>query len=183
MAGATRTTIFIANAAQSQQQTAAASAESGAALKTALQINLKDPPLEDDKTTRYWDGWIDLNDDGRQECIVYITGLDWCGSGGCTTLILKPENESFTVITRMTITRAPIRVLTTKSNGWHNLTVLVAGGGINPGYEAELHFDGQSYPTNPSVPPAWPIDGNTPEGEILIPDSANDPRSGRPLYP
>ena len=41
------------------------------------------------------------------------------------------------------------------------------GGGIQPGYEAELRFDGKTYPANPSVPPARPLKGK-PEGEMLI---------------
>jgi hypothetical protein len=47
--------------------------------------------------------------------------------------------------------------LPTKTNGWHDIGVFVAGGGINPGYVARLRFNGHSYPSNPSVPPATPL--------------------------
>jgi hypothetical protein len=59
-------------------------------------------------------------------------------------------------------------VLNTKSNGWHDISVVVAGGGIQPGYEAVLSFDGKTYPSNPSTPPARRLDGKA-EGEIVIP--------------
>lgn len=57
-------------------------------------------------------------------------------------------------VTNISITQAPIRVLPTVTHGWHDLGVLVVGGGIIPGYEARLRFDGHSYPSNPSIPPA-----------------------------
>ena len=88
-------------------------------------------PLSDrDKTTRYLSASVDLNGDGMQEVIVYLIGGGWCGSGGCTTLILGPQDTSYKVITKMTVTRLPIRVLTTTSNGLHDLPVVVRGGGI-----------------------------------------------------
>jgi len=51
---------------------------------------------------------------------------------------LGSEGTSFKIIAETTITRLPIRVLATKSNGWHDITIMVAGGGIQPGYEAVL---------------------------------------------
>ncbi len=57
-------------------------------------------------------------------------------------------------VTNISITRPPIRVLPTVTHGWHDLGVMVAGGGIIPGYEARLRFDGHSYPSNPTVPSA-----------------------------
>ena len=154
--------------AQERHQT---SATEGDHLKQFLQVYLKQPRLTD-KTTRYFYSFVDLNGDGKQEIVVYITGDSWCGSGGCTTLVLVPEDSSYRVVTRITITRLPIRVLATKSNGWHNLSVRVQGGGIQPGYEAELPFDGKSYPTNPSTLPARRLIGKT-AGKILLPSKEN----------
>ncbi|PYS46358.1 MAG: hypothetical protein DMG13_30190 [Acidobacteria bacterium] len=31
--------------------------------------------------TRYFDALVGLNDDGKEEAIVYVTGPGWCGSG------------------------------------------------------------------------------------------------------
>ena len=94
-----------------------------------------------------------LNDDGVKEVIVHVTCQSLCGTGGCPTLILVPLKSSFRIVSRIGITRPPIRVLESKSNGWHDITVWVQGGGIQPGYEADLPFDGESYAPNPTVPP------------------------------
>jgi hypothetical protein len=82
-------------------------------------------------------------------------------------LILVPEGDSWRLLTKVSITRPPIRLLRTVSNGWRNIGVWVQGGGIQPGYEAELRFDGKTYPPNPSMPPARPL-ADKPEGQTLI---------------
>jgi hypothetical protein len=135
------------------------------------------PAFEREGATRYSSVPVDLKDDGSKEVIVYISGRGWCGSGGCRMLILYPEGGSYRVVTETTITRLPIRVLATKSNGWHDISVVVAGGGIRPGYEAVLSFDGKTYPGNPSVPPARRLEGEV-EGKTVMPSTAE----GMPLY-
>src|SRR5437763_13772221 len=96
--------------------------------------------------------------------------MDWCGIGGCKTLILARDGTSWRVVATITITMLPIGVLQTTSNGWHSMGVWVQGGGIQSGYEAELRFDGKTYPRNPSTPPARRLVGNA-EGEVVIPSS------------
>jgi hypothetical protein len=103
---------------------------------------------------RYSYAFVDLNDQGKKDVIVLLQDNSFCGSGGCTMLVLIPKKDSYKVIAQTDITHAPIRVLDSMSYGWHNLGVLVAGGGIMSGYEAVLSFNGTSYPTNPSVRPA-----------------------------
>jgi hypothetical protein len=132
----------------------------------------------DDKTARYFDAFVDLDGDGKKEAIVYLVGDARCGSGGCNTLILTQHAASWKVIKSITITRPPIRVLASTSDGWHSISVWVQGGGIQPGYEAELRFDGKNYPANPTVPPARRLTAKVP-GEIVIPSM----EGGTPLYP
>src|ERR1019366_1518014 len=114
------------------------------------------------------------------QVIVYLTGLSWCGSGGCPTLVLTPKGSSYKLLSRILVTRPPIRVLAGKSYGWHNLAVWVGGGGIQPGYEAELRFDGKSYPISPANPPARHLVGAA-HGEIVIPAPASETRNGKAL--
>jgi len=130
-------------------------------LKVFLQKYLgePDPGFEREAATRFVSAFVHLKDDGTKEAIVYVSGRGWCGTGGCVMLILAPEGESYRVVTRTTVTGLPIRVLTTKSNGWHDISVVVAGGGIQPAYEAELCFDGTTYPSNPTVIPARRLRG------------------------
>jgi hypothetical protein len=144
------------------------SSTKGASLRTFLRTYLRLSYDDYDKTTRYFPAFVDLKDDGTQEVIVYVTGDAWCGSGGCTMLVLAPHDSSYEVITRTTITRDPIRVLATTSNGWHDIGVGVGGGGILDWYQVELRFDGKTYPSNPSMPPARRLPGKV-AGKIVIP--------------
>ena len=82
--------------AQSKDETNLNKQES---LKNFLRDYLKDP------ATRYRSAFVDLNDDGAQDAIVYVTGRSWCGSGGCTLLILASDGPSYRVVTKITIVR------------------------------------------------------------------------------
>ena len=129
------------------------------------------------RTTRYIAAFADLNGDGIPEAIVLLRSGAWCGSGGCTTLILTRNKSSWKIVAKLTITRPPIRVLKDATNGWRNITVWVQGGGIQDGYEALLRFDGHSYPSNPTVRPAQPLESNA-EGEVVI----SSTEAAVPLY-
>ncbi len=122
---------------------------------------------DDDRQTQHIAAFVDLNGDGVPEAIVYVSGQKWCGSGGCAALILSQAEGSWSIMTQLSVTRLPIRVLKNSSHGWRDLGVWVAGGGIVPGYEAGLAFDGKKYPGNPTVPPARRLTAGTP-GEVVI---------------
>lgn len=142
------------------------------------------PPFEKETPTRYSAAFVGLKGDGTKEAIVYITGRAWCGSGGCTTLVLAPhQGSSFVVVARLTITRTPIRVLTRKSRGWHDIGVWMEGGGIQPGYEADLYFDGKSYfmRDRPTLRPSKRLQKRVLPGKTVIPSTAFE--EGKRLYP
>ena len=121
--------------------------------------------VRDHHLTRYSVALVDLNGDGRPEALIYAMSAadgdpaSLCGSGGCDLYVLSLPPTGYRRVTTITITRPPIRVLRTITHGWHDLGVLVSGGGIIPGYEARLRFDGHSYPSNPTVPPATRLEG------------------------
>ncbi|QTC93087.1 hypothetical protein [Brevundimonas goettingensis] len=100
--------------------------------------------------------------------LVYLTGGDYCGSGGCVLLAARKTDAGFERIGRLTVVRAPIRVLDSRSHGLPDLAVGVAGGGATP-HEALIPFDGTRYASNPTVAPARPIEGAAP-GQTLITD-------------
>lgn len=133
-----------------------------------------------DSLTRTISVPVDLNNDGAPETIVYLIGTDWCGSGGCTMLVLTTENGHYKVITKTTITRLPVRLLNSRTNGWSDIAVTVQGGGILQPYEARLRFNGTKYPGNPTVPPAQELLPRMP-GTTLIPADAYD--HAMPIYP
>ncbi len=147
-------------------------------LKQFLQDYVRRERFDDDKMTRFAYAFVDLNGDGKKEAIVYLVGRWWCGTGGCPTLVLSRESESYRIVAKILITRPPIRVLNDTSNGWHSISVWVEGGGIQPGYEAKLLFDGRTYPISPANAPAQRLAGKA-GGEVVISSSQKETH----LYP
>lgn len=148
-------------------------------LRTALQkfaVRDGDPP---DTTARVAVARVPLAS-GGVEILAYLSGHDWCGSGGCHLVVLQPWRNGYRVVTDMTISLLPIRVLSTSNHGRPDIGVWQREYGIyaGHGYEARLRFDGKSYPDNPSVPPAIPL-GHHIAGRVVI--SRDD--NGEPLYP
>ena len=126
--------------------TASASAGGPAALNEAVRA------LADGEPAEYGYSLTDLNDDGELDAVVLLRGSYWCGSGGCTLAVFQGTSKSYKVVSRSTISRAPISVLTETKNGWHTLAVSVGGGGAKPG-QTLLRFDGKRYPLNPTMQP------------------------------
>lgn len=86
----------------------------------------------------------DLNEDGNKEIMVGFTGPYFCGSGGCSQMILDNMGN---VISRFTVSDYPVVIDNTKSNGWKDLFILSGGK-----YRV-IKFDGKTYPSNPSMQP------------------------------
>jgi hypothetical protein len=120
-------------------------------LRNYLSLGGKFAP---DTATKITTVTVTVDNGKAEEDIVYISGQEWCGSGGCTMLILEPTGSSFKVLGRVTIVQLPIRLLRTMRNGHPDIGVFVQGGGILLAYEAVLTFNGRKYPSNPSLPPA-----------------------------
>src|SRR5688572_5752951 len=102
--------LLFAPAAEAQRR----APPSDQALRQFLRGQLRDA----DRQTHYAVGWADLNGDRRLEALVYLTGSDFCGSGGCTLKILTPAGRSWRVVSSMTVTQPPVRLLPTRSHGW-----------------------------------------------------------------
>ncbi|SPE41402.1 conserved exported hypothetical protein [Candidatus Sulfopaludibacter sp. SbA3] len=163
--------------AQAQLQAPASPATAQESVKTFLRSYLRGLIGRDEKTTRYSAAFVDLSGGGKQEVIVYLRG-PWCGSGGCTTLVLARMGDSYRLITKISITRLPIRVLENKSHGWRSIGIWVEGR-IMPYYEVELQFDGTTYPSNPSAPFIRLPRAAKARGEVVLSGS----EAGTPLYP
>ena len=114
-------------------------------LRSAVQSYLQGPPLRNFEPTPYLFAFVDLAGAGKRQAIVYLTDRGWCGSSGCTMLVLTQEGSSYRVITRIPAVKLPIRVLQAKSHGWYDLSVWIQGGGIMRGYEEAVQFDGKDY--------------------------------------
>jgi hypothetical protein len=140
---------------------AAAPATSSDALRIFLQSSLKDP-VGEDRTTRYSVVSVSLDDKTPMK-LVYISGQQWCGSGGCTVLLLKSDQSSFRVVQKFTLVQLPIRVLSTTTAGWRDLAFWVRGGG-SLSTRVVLRYNGSKYPTNPSTAPSLQSEGLSDEG-------------------
>jgi hypothetical protein len=140
-------------------------ATTDASLETSLSKFIASWAKED--APRFRSAFVDLNNDGANEAIVLMEGSNWCGSGGCTLLVLNRSRGGWKLVSKMTITNAPIRVVQRSKNGWSSLGVMVRGGGMGHAYEAVLDFDGKKYPSNPSMVPR--STGNPQDGTVIIP--------------
>lgn len=102
---------------------------------------------------------IDLNADGKNEVFVNFITSYFCGTGGCTILLL---NEHLKPITKFRVTRTPLFAETTKENGWRILLTR------SQGELKELVYKNGSYPSNPSIIDKALYDAPSGHAEILF---------------
>ena len=134
------------------------------ALESALQELLGD----EQGPIHYFSAKADLDDDQISEWIVHLAGPSVCGTGGCSTLVFTEVDGVLRLLTRITVTRPPIVIAESTTNGWRDLIAHVAGGGILPGHDARLRYDGSTYPGNATVEPTEPLSEKG-EGVVVVP--------------
>jgi len=92
---------------------------------------------------------IDLNDDGKNEYVVGLIGGEWCGSGGCTMLVLT---NTFKLNTKMSVVEFPIYIgapgTAEVTKKYSNIYIQNRDGSV-----AKMAWNGVKYPTNPSTAP------------------------------
>jgi hypothetical protein len=95
---------------------------------------------------------VDLNDDGREEYLIGLMGPDFCGTGGCTMLIL---NQELKLISKITLVKYPIYLETDETGKNTNKfkNIFLRTGQV--GY-VKLVWNGKKYPGNPSTQPTVP---------------------------
>ena len=102
---------------------------------------------------------VDLNADGNDEIFVRFLTPYFCGTGGCTFLLLDKYGE---IITKFTVMRAPIFIESIKENGWSILLVK------DSGVFKELKYKNGTYPSNPSMLIKAPYDAPSGHAEVLF---------------
>lgn len=133
-------------------------------------VTAQSRPMPPDRSTGFYVAFARLGPAGERNAVVYLRNGGWCGTGGCTMLVLAAAGRGWKLVSRTTAVRTPIEALPSRSRGWRNLAVYVAGGGVR-GHMAELRFNGRGYLLNPTVPPARKI--NSPRHpRMLIPNTA-----------
>jgi heat shock protein HslJ len=99
---------------------------------------------DDDGKARYVYSRVELNGDGRNEVIVYPMGSFFCGTGGCSLLILTPAAAGYDVVADIPTSRPPVLIAEERSQGWHDIVRLQSGGG-GPAAFVRHRFDGKVY--------------------------------------
>ena len=117
----------------------------------------------------------DLNTDGTDEAIVHVISQDFCGSGGCTTLIYQwdPSASTYSKIHHIPTTRPPIYSSQREGCRWSVLWVQRSGGGqVSDGPSPVLLSEAASC----QVPAQWEESKST----LLIPKITAETDGVRP---
>ena len=125
---------------------------SDAVLKQSIRAFLE--KTEAPKASRYKFVRHDLNRDGRRDALVLFEtpyGY-WCGKHGCTLMIMKASNTSFSIVNSIQPLREPLYISGVRTNGWHNIIARISGRSA-PAKDVEMVFNGRAYPTNPDALP------------------------------
>lgn len=123
---------------------------------------------------RYYYNRIDVNNDNKKEVFVLLVGRAVCGSGGCSALLFEDNNSNYNLISRFSLVNNPIVISKDTTNGWNDIIIPVAGGGIES-FFAKMKFDGKNYPINPSVQPAIQAGEKIKGAAIIADDLAKSP--------
>ena len=72
---------------------------------------------------------FDLDEDGRRDALVlFETPFGyWCGTHGCTMLVMKAHNDRFSMVNSIQPVREPLYISEIESNGWKDIVVRVSG--------------------------------------------------------
>src|ERR1700733_12658195 len=65
-----------------------------------------------------------LHDQSR-DFLVYVSGHGWCGSGGCSAILLEQEGETFRVVSKFTLVQLPVDLMDSKTRGWQDIAIWV----------------------------------------------------------
>jgi hypothetical protein len=104
---------------------------------------------------------VDLNGDGIPDAIVYFTGQEDCGTGGCRMQVYKGTNSGFDFVSGTLRVFPPILVLPASTHGWRSLAVALREGG-----SGVLSFNGQRYPLSP--PDGHPASASELDGSMTL---------------
>ena len=99
--------------------------------------------------SRYGFMRVDLNKDGSQDALVYITAPygKWCGVRGCTVLMLHAKRHGFVIVGEEDGIRPPLYISDIYTNNWRDVIVYISGNTDKAKYSA-FKFDGNTYKFN-----------------------------------
>ena len=104
---------------------------------------------------------VDLNNDGKQELFINFITPYFCGSGGCTLLLL---DHNWKTITRFTVTSTPLMIEPNKEQNWALLMVK------DSGVWKDLVYKNGKYPSNPSLLSKSKVDAPSGHAQVIFSD-------------
>jgi hypothetical protein len=114
------------------------------------------PDPDSRQQSRYIYNEVDLNDDGTPEVLVGLVGLFFCGTSGCTVAILSATDSGYVTHSDISSVHLPIIVSETKTHGWRDLILWVAGGGAEPGFAIARYAAGEGDSADGEAPGGYP---------------------------
>ncbi|SUX46067.1 hypothetical protein [Chryseobacterium indoltheticum] len=102
---------------------------------------------------------VDLNNDGQKETFVNFFTPYFCGTGGCSMVLL---DKNFKAITKFTVMQTPLYINTNTENGWKMIFVK-----DKDGFKQLVYKNGK-YPSNPSIVPVSKQNPENEKGTISI---------------
>lgn len=131
-----------------------------AGIRSALTLGFRD-------RIRYMFQSLDFDGTGTKGImLVYLLGSQGCGTSGCTLLVLQSTVNGYRLMSRIPTVQQPVIISNQNINGYPDLIVYTAGGGLTPAYR-RLRFNGSSYPTSPTLEPVLPA-GTKLTGGVVI---------------
>lgn len=102
---------------------------------------------------------VDLNNDGQQELFINFITPYFCGSGGCTLLLL---DNNWKTITRFTVTSTPLMIEPNKEQKWAVLMVK------DNAVWKDLVYKNGKYPGNPSLLSKSKVDAPSGHAQVIF---------------
>ncbi len=90
-------------------------------------------------------GKHDLNNNNKDEYLVIMKDMYFCGSGGCTAYLIEKDKG---ILQRFTLMNPPVFYTNKRHDGWQDMVVY-----SNNAWR-KLSYNGKKYPSNPSVAPS-----------------------------
>lgn len=125
--------------------------------KKLEKIIMNNDNISEDNKDRYIYFHEDLNDDKKDEILVFLWGDNYSGTGGGTLMIF---NNKYDLISRTTVVNMPIIISKNKTNGYKDIMVKVEGGGVYKGFYSLLKYENKRYPLNASMQEKVNLDKN-----------------------